>query len=249
VSTIGLFFCALAGIGVLWTLAPQYNVHLRISHAFLTMFLALGLWHGERPWRVKLGVTLFALPIVMQAFLIFTLRMGWMKMGPGPLARLAHMITLTAMISAPLLLTRGPWRLWRIVLATATGMLVAAGLAFALVTRFDLVQAALFYGLSIDLGGLGSTAERIYAASLVAAFASLGAGIAANLIGSAQSRLAGWGLLLIAVAGAEITSPKPALFTLCGLLALVISGTPRTSPVATTDAPHLPPPAAPSTQT
>jgi hypothetical protein len=33
-------------------------------------------------------------------------------------------------------------------------------------------------------------------------------------------RLAGWALLLLGVAGMEVGSPKPALFTLCGLLAL-----------------------------
>lgn len=249
VSTIGLFFCALAGIGVLWTLAPQYQVHLRISHAFLTLFLAVGLWHGGQPWRLKLGITLFALPIVIQAFIVFGLRMGWVHTAPGQLARLAHAMTLTAMIVAPLLLTQGPWRRLRVVLAAVVGLGLAAGLASALVTRFDLVQAALFYGLSIDLGGLASTGERIYSAALVAAFASLGAGIAGSLAGSARSRLAGWGMLLMAVAGAEITSPKPALFTLCGLLALVVSGTAGTAPAAATDAPPLPPPAAPSTQT
>jgi hypothetical protein len=267
VSTIGLFFCALAGIGVLWTLAPQYNVHLRISHAFLTMFLALGLFHSRRPWREKLGIMLFALPILIQAFIVFTLRMGWVQSGPGPIARVAHLMTLVAMIVAPLLLTRGPWSKLRVVLAAATGLLLAAGLASALVKRFDLVQAALFYGLSIDLGGLASTTEQIYSAALVAAFASLGAGIAGSLAGSAKSRLAGWGLLLMAVAGAEITSPKPALFTLCGLLALVVSGTGQpalftlcgllalvvsgtgqTSAVATADTTPWPPPAAPSTQ-
>jgi hypothetical protein len=249
VSTIGLFFCALAAMGVLWTLAPQYNVHLRISHAFLTLFLALGLWHGGRPWRAKLGITLFAVPIVVQAFIVFGLRMGWVQTAPGQLARLAHAMTLTAMMVAPVLLTQEPWGWLRVALAITVGLGLAAGLAAALVTRFDLVQAALFYGLSIDLGGLASTGERLYSAALVAAFASLGAGIAGSLLGSARSRLAGWGLLLMAVAGAEITSPKPALFTLCGLLALVVSGTARTSPATTTDEPHLPPPAAPSTQT
>jgi len=249
VSTIGLFFCALASIGVLWTLAPQYNVHLRISHAFLTMFLALGLWHGERPLRMKVGITLFALPIVIQAFLVFSLRMGWVQTGPGLLARLAHIMTLTAMMAAPFLLTQGSWSRLRVALSVTSGLLLAAGFAAALLTRFDLVQAALFYGLSIDLNGLASTAEKLYSTSLVVAFASLAAAIVGSLVGSARSRLGGWGLMLIAVAGAEITSPKPALFTLCGLLALVISGTRHTSPLATTDSPLLPPPAAPSSLT
>jgi hypothetical protein len=250
VSTIGLFFCALAGMGVLWSLAPHYHVHLRLSHAFLTFFLSLGVWHSRSPWRVKLGITLFALPVIIQAGIIFSLRMGWAHATPIQLARLAHAISLTAMITAPLLLMQAPWTRFRVVLASSAGLLLAAGFGYALVTRFDLVQAALFYGLHIDLAGLASTPEQIYSVALVAAFASLGASIAASLVGSAKSRLAGWGLLLLAVAGAEITSAKPALFTLCGLLALIVSATARTTPpAATADASPLPPPAAPSSQT
>jgi hypothetical protein len=246
VSTIGLFFCALAGMGVLWSLTPAYHVHLRISHAFLALFLALGMWHSQRSWRFKVGITLFTLPIVLQAFVIFALRMSWAHAAPNRLARLAHAISLTAMIAAPLLLTQRPWTRLRAAVAIAVGLISATGLALALVLRFDLVQAALFYGLHIDLAGLTSTPERIYSGALVAASACLGAAIAGCLVGSDRSRLAGWGLLLIGVAGAEITSPKPALFTLCGLLALVVSEARRSIPSAVADSPLLPPPAAPS---
>jgi hypothetical protein len=246
VSTIGLFFCVLAGIGVLADLAPQYNVHMRISHAFLTCFLALGLLRSRRSWRFKLGITLFALPIVMQAFLIFTLRMTWAHVVPGPIARLAHGISLAAMLVAPLLFVQEPWSRLRVVLATAAGLLFAAGLASALALRFDLVQAALLYGLQIDLTGSTSMGERLYSGALVAAFASLGAGVAASMAGPGRSRLTGWGLLLMGVAGAEVASAKAALFTLCGLMALVLSGKVRALPVAAADESLLPPPAAPT---
>jgi hypothetical protein len=104
---------------------------------------------------------------------------------------------------------------------------LATGLGAATILRFDLVQAALFYGLNIDLAGLASTTERLYSGALIAAFACLGAGITGCLWGPGKSRLAGWGLMLMAAAGAEITSSKPALFTLCGLLALAVAGAPE----------------------
>jgi hypothetical protein len=246
VSTIGLFFCVLAAMGMLWNLAPQLAVHLRVSHAFLTLFLAVGIWAGRNRWRFKVGTTLFALPIVIQAFVIFAMRMDWSHVASGQMARLAHATSLTALLTAPLFLTTAPWSRLRVLGATTAGLLLAAGFAAALVLRFDLTQAALYYGLHIELGGIASTAERIYAGALVAAYASLGAGIAANLLGGGRSRLVGWGLLLIGVAGAEIASPKAALFTLCGLLALVVPG--EAPACSAADDPLLPPPAAPTAQ-
>jgi hypothetical protein len=246
VSTIGLFFCVLATMGVLWNLAPQLAVHLRVSHAFLTLFLAIGVWAGSSRWRFKVGATLFALPIVIQAFVIFAMRMDWSSVALSQLARLAHATSLTAMLTAPLFLTRAPWSRLRVLGAATAGLLLAAGCVAALALRFDLAQAALYYGLHIELGGIASTAERIYAGGLVAAYASLGAAITANLLCEGRTRLVGWGLLLIGVAGAEIASPKAALFTLCGLLALVV---PREAPACSAaDDPLLPPPAAPTAQ-
>jgi hypothetical protein len=225
VSTIGLFFCALAGFGVLWFLAPRYQVHLRISHGFLAFFLVLGLWRGRRPWRMKLGITLFAIPVAMQALALFSLRMEWSRPDPGQLASMAHAMTLIAMIAAPLSITPRLRSAGRAAIALAVGVLVAAGLSAATILRFDLVQAALYYGLRVDLTGLASTPERLYSGALIAAFACVGAATTSCLLGSDRARLAGWGLLLMAVAGAEFGSPKPALFTLCGLLALAVATT------------------------
>jgi hypothetical protein len=248
VSMIGLFFSALACMGVLWDLGPQLKVHLRISHAFLVLFLAFGIWLGSSRRGFKLGVTLFALPVVLQAFVIFSKRMSWTKVAPMELAWLAHATSLAAMLAAPFLLRSERWSRWRVLGAVAAGALVAAGFVGALLLRFDLVQAVLSYGLHIELYGIASTAERIYAAALVTAYASLAAAIAASLAGSGQSRLAGWGLLLIGVAGAEVASAKAALFTLCGLMALAVSAGSARQISAATDDPTLPPPAAPSAQ-
>jgi hypothetical protein len=235
VSTVGLFFCSLAAIGVLWNLAPQYGVHLRISHGFLAFFLAFGVWHGQRPWRAKLGVTLFAIPLVIQALALFVLRMAWTRPDPGELVRLGHAVALTAAIAAPVLVAPWPWRPLRAAITIVTGVVLALVGTLAIVLRFDLVQAALFYGLRIDMTGLASTTERLYSGALVTAFACLGAGIASCLWGSGRSRLAGWGLLLVAAAGTDITSPKPALFSLCGLLAMALASA-TSSPAAETAA-------------
>jgi len=96
--------------------------------------------------------------------------------------------------------------------------------------RFDLMQAVAFYGLRIDLSGLALTSERVYTGLLIVAFACLGAATASCLSVRGPSRLTGWGLLLLAVAGFDMTSPKAALFTLCGLLALAIASV-QTTPI------------------
>jgi hypothetical protein len=183
----------------------------------------LGLWRGTRPWRSNLAITLFAIPIVLQAAALFVHRMGWSRVDPGQLIRVAHAMTLAAMTSAPILVVPGPWRASRVAVTLGTGTLLAAGLSAATVLRFDLVQAAAYYGLRIDLTGLASSPEQLYVGGLIAAFACLGAATAACLIEKGRSRLAGWGLLLLAVAGMEAGSSKPALFTLCGLLALAFA--------------------------
>jgi hypothetical protein len=224
VSTVGLFFAVVAGTGVLWIQAlPRYNIHLRISHGFLVFFLAVGIWHGARSWRAKLGVTLFALPIVAQTVAFFVHRMGWGMVDPAKLLRAAHLMTLAAMTATPILFSPRPWKPSQSVIMLGTGIALAAGLSLATVLRFDLVQAIAFYGLRIDLTGMTSSAERLYTGAIIVAFACVGAATVNCLVRSGWSRLAGWGLLLLAVAGMEVTSAKPALFTLCGLLALAVA--------------------------
>jgi len=220
VSTVGVFFTALAGMGVLWILAPRYYVHMRISHGFLVLFLALGVWHGERTWRSKLAITLFAIPIVLQAAALFAHRMGWTRLDPAQMIRVGNAITLAAMTATPVLVAPWPWRKAQIAVTLVAGTIVAAAISAATMLRFDLVQAVAYYGLRIDLTGLSSSAEQLYAGALIAAFSCLAATTAGCLMDKGKSRLAGWALLLLGVAGMEVGSPKPALFTLCGLLAL-----------------------------
>jgi hypothetical protein len=226
VTTIGLFAFVLAGLGLVWLpAATRFHVHLRISHGFLVFFLALGAWHRERPLRLKLGVTLFAMPIVLQAAALFLHQMAWTSVDPVRLVRAAHVIALAAMITAPVLLA--PWPTSdghaATVRAAVGGLLAATALGCLFVLRFDLAQAIFFYGLHVDLTGLASTPEKIYIGAIVLSISCLAAAVAAGLFAGKQSRLVAWGLVLIGVAGTEIASPKSALFTLCGLFALTLA--------------------------
>ena len=220
VSTVGFFFTVLVSMGVVWMLAPRLVVYMRISHGFLVFFLALGIWHGPRPWRSKFAITLFAIPMVLQAAALFAHRMGWSRLDPAQLLRVGHAIGLAAMTATPVLVAPWPWRKAQAAITILAGAFAAATLGAATVVRFDLVQAVAFYGLRIDLTGLGSSAERMYVGALVVAFSCLAATVAGCLAGKGKERMAGWALVLIVVAGTEIGSPKPVLFTLCGLLAL-----------------------------
>lgn len=228
VSTIGLFFSALAAMGVLWLLVtPRYHIHLRISHGFLVFFLILGMWQGPRSLRAKVAVTLFAGPMVLEAAAIFFHRMAWTHVEPGQIVRFAQAITWIAMCSAPALLAPTMRRPGHFALTLGAGIVVGAALGAATALSFDVVQAVAFYGLRIDLTGLSSSAEVLYTAALVVALASLAAATVSCLAVPGPSRLVGWGLVLLAVSGQDLSSVRPALFSMCGLLALVM-GTSRT---------------------
>jgi len=228
VSTIGLFFSALATMGVLWLLVtPRYHIHLRISHGFLVFFLVFGIWHGTQSLRAKVAITLFAMPMVLGAVAIFLHRMGWTRIEPGKIVRFAHAINWTAMCAAPVLLAPKIRGAGHFAITFGAGILLGAGFGAATALSFDIVQAVAFYGLRIDLTGLSSYAEVLYTGALVVALASLGAAAASCLAVRGPSRLVGWGLLLLAISGQDLSSVRPALFTLCALLALVM-GTART---------------------
>jgi hypothetical protein len=245
VTTIGLFFTGLAAMGVLWYFAtPRYHIHLRISHGFLVLFLTVGVWQGSHALRAKLGVSMFAVPMVLEAIAFFCHRMGWTRIEPAQIVRVAHAITWAAMCATPVLLAPRPRRNRDLALALGSGFLLGSSLGAVTALRFDLVQAVAFYGLRIDLTGLASRAELLFTAALIAAVACLGAAIVSCLVARGPHRLTGWGLVLLAVAGQELSSAKPALFTLCGLLALSVASARAGSGAAM---PSSPPDAEPHT--
>jgi hypothetical protein len=238
VTTISLFFAGLAAMGVLWFFAnPRYHIHLRISHGFLVLFLMIGIWQGSHTLRAKIGVSMFATPIVLEAIAFFCHRMEWTRIEPALFLRVAHAITWAGMCAAPVLLAPRPRKASQLAVALGSGVLLGSGLGAVTALRFDLVQAVAFYGLRIDLTGLASQAERLYTAALIVAVASLGAATVSCLTTRGPYRLVGWGLILLAVAGQELSSAKPALFTLCGLLALSVASARRSSEAAEASSP------------
>jgi len=238
VSTIGLFFSALAAMGVLWLLVtPRYHIHLRISHGFLVFFLMLGIWHGLHSVRSKIAITLFSLPMVLEGVAIFCHRMAWTRIEPGQIIRAAHAITWVAMCAAPVLLAPRIRRSSQLVITLFAAVVLGAGLGALTALRFDLVQAVAYYGWRIDLTGLASSTERLYTGALIVAFACLGTATLRCLSARGPHRLIGWGLLLLAVSGQDLSSAKIALFTFCALLALAVGSTRTELPAAMSDSP------------
>ena len=243
VTAIGIFFSVLAAMGVLWLLVtPRYYIHLRISHGFLVLFLMLGVWHGAQSLRAKVAVTLFSLPMVLDAVAVFSSRMAWTRVDPGQVIRFAHTLTWAAMCAAPILLAPRMRKSSHMVIPLVSAVVLGSGLGALTALRFDLVQAVAFYGLHVDLTGLGSSAERLYTGALVVAFACLGAATISCLAVRGPSRLVGWGLWLLAVSGQDLSSPKVALFSLCALLALVTGSARMELPLAVSGAQPYPRP-------
>ena len=224
VSTIGIFFVILSLIGVLTLPVPdRYVVYLLISHAFLAALVAVGLWHRRCPVRLKLAVTLFAAPLVLQTATKFCERMGWSPFLIGQCARMAQASVFFGLLLAPVLVPSRPLRVLQVVSMLGAGLIALCLLSLAMVRYFGLAQVVALYGLRFDLPGaagvLGTTA---YLAMVVAAYTSVTVAAAACLTGDAVSRLLGYGLLLLATTGHQIVATNQTLFSLCGLCALAL---------------------------
>jgi hypothetical protein len=220
VGSIAAFFVVVAAVGILFLRLPdRYVVHLKTSHAFLAWFIMLALWRAPGGRRAKLGVTLFALPALLQAFALFADRVGWSSPLPGEIARAAEICALLAGALAPLLLVPEATSGRRGVLGAAVGVLTLSILLVALVSRFDLVQALTLYGFRLDLPALASPGAVTYVALVIAAFVGL-AMAAVWTLADRNSRLIGYGLLLTGAAGYQTLTPSHVVFAACGLLAM-----------------------------
>ena len=140
---------------------PQrYFLYLEICFAFLAGLTAVAFWLTKAELRVKIGVTLFALPGALRAFGVVGASMGmrdprprrgWRRARRGRRGR-----DVVGGITAPFLLPPRPsherrWRLPAAVTLAATAVFI-----IALIGRFDLMQASALYGLRIELPPLGS---------------------------------------------------------------------------------------------
>jgi hypothetical protein len=224
VGTIALFFIFLATMGIFSIfVSPRYLTHLRLSHAFLVLFIAKGIWFKSRPLPARVGITLLALPLVGQALALFLFQIGATWVNPVSLAHWGQAGILLFFVVSPLLFTARPFGRPRLLVGLLTATLVAGSLLLAVISRFDLVQVVTYYGIRLELTGISTWRERTLLSLVILAYTCLSFALVTNLSREGRSRLYGWGLLLIAASGLEITSPKLALFSLCGLLALAIA--------------------------
>jgi hypothetical protein len=231
VSTIGLFFVVLSFTGVLALPVPdRYVSYLLISHAFLAVLLAAGLWYRRCPVRLKLAVTLFAAPIVLQTATKFGERMGWSPFLMSQGARMAQASVFFGLLLAPVLIPSRPLRALQVVSMIGAGLISLCLLSLAMVRYLGLAQVVALYGLRFDLPGAVGVLSAAYLAMVVAAYTGATMAAAACLTGNAVSRLLGYGLLLLATTGHQIVATNQTLFSLCGLCALALGAVRLESP-------------------
>jgi hypothetical protein len=236
VTVIGISFWMLAANAVvLGALSLRLALYLEASFGFLSLLLAAALLGAPLRGRVKLGVLLFVLPGALNVGAHVGDRMGWFATSTaGALARLGEVLLLAACVAAPALLPPRPARErpWRAALVTSA--FLTGALVVALVVRFDLLQATLLYGLRLDVPRVGSPLGVVY----VTAFAAWTYATVQLLLDKGGMRLAGYGLLLLAIAGYQPSTPIEVELALLGLLALSV-GELRAAPYGESGRPRV----------
>lgn len=236
VLIVGLAFWVLVASAVAFGVVPaSFFLHLEISFGSMALLVIVGALVGPMRRRVKLGVALFGLPGVLHAAALVGERRGWMSVAAaGTLAHVGELTLLLACLAAPVLLPPRPpqERRWRLALGVATAL--TAALIVAMATRFDLMQASFLYGLRLELPRLGSWLGLAYVTALFCWSYTA----AQLLLDKGGMRLAGYGLLLLAIAGYQVTSPVEFVLALVGLLALSV-GELRAVPYGDTSRPRV----------
>ncbi len=221
VTVIGVtFWLLLAHAVVFGSLSARLALYLEASFGFLSMLLAIALLGAPMRGRVKLGVLLFVAPGAIHVVAHVGDRMSWFaaSVTPGLVAHVGELVLLAACIAAPLLLPPRPAaeRPWRAALATSA--LLTTVLVVTLLVRYDLLQATFLYGVRIDVPRVGSFLGVAY----VAAFAGWTYATVQLLFDKGGMRLAGYGLLLLAIAGYQPSTPIEVELAWLGLLALSV---------------------------
>jgi hypothetical protein len=228
VVVIALVFWALAARAVvLGDLPPQLFVMLEISFAFLLLLVAAAALGGSTGWRAKLGVLLFALPGTLHVLTMVAERTNMLGSAPPTieLARLAEMALLVACLAAPALLPPRPVRERPWVAPLVVALPLTVLFAALMAVRYDLVQATALHALRIEVPRLDSLLGIVY---LVAFFCWIYVTVQL-LVDKGGMRLAGYGLLLLAAGGYQISSPVELALSLLGLVALAV-GEQRAAP-------------------
>ncbi len=235
-TAIGGAFFVLASYGVVSADLPdRFFVYLQISYGFLAALLVLGFLRGPVFGRAKLGVVLFALPGIVHAAALFIDRMSWSArsfVSASSLIRAGEIGALCAAASCSVLLAREPWAGGRGLRGgLALGGAAAAAFAVALAVRFDFIHAVALYGLRLEIPALPAPLSFAYVAAVFGGVF----GAARLLAIPGGSRLAGYGVALMAVTGYQLVAPHELVLSLVGLSALCV-GLGRTLPGARTTA-------------
>jgi hypothetical protein len=237
VGLIGFVFWLLGAWAITFGMVPsRFFLILETSFGFSSLFIASALLGSGTQRRVKVGVALMSLPGVLHVLAVVGDSRGWGFGSDGSLlmTRLGELTLLAACLASPVLLSprplaERPWRRPLCVSAFLTSLLVVA-----LASRYDLLQAALLYGLRLELPRLGSPLGVAY----VLAFAAWSYATTQLLVDKGGMRLAGYGLLLLAIAGYQASSPVELTLSLLGLLALSV-GELRAAPYGDRHRPRL----------
>ena len=221
-STIGAFFVVLAGAGVLALPVSEYFVgYLRISHAFLALFLVVALWFRRCPYRLKVLVTLFAAPVMVHTTSMFFQRKGWpflpMLFG-SPMGQAG---AFSGLLLSPFLIPRLV-RGRRAILMFVGAIMGLALVALTMGRAYGLVQVVAMYGLRFELPPTTDLLGKVYVSTVAASYVSVTVAVLACLAAGQTTRLFGYGLILLTAAGHQIVTTNQTVFSICGLCALVI---------------------------
>ncbi len=230
-ALFGLFFVFFAGPGTVFgQLPPRLFVHLQTSQGFVAWTLALACWRNVAPLRAKVGVTLFALPSILHAAGLFGAQMGW---GRGEqlaadLFSASELVGLFAGAASPVLLSPRPFAgsARALALTWCAGAAVLGLLVAGLVANFELIQMMALYGLRLDIPPLRSAQAILYLALLAVSAWGLTTCILQCLVTPGGTRLAGYGLILVASAGHQVSTVSQLVLAAAGLVALAV-GTAR----------------------
>jgi hypothetical protein len=228
ISTIGIFWLLLTLAALVGRVPRGFVVPLEAGFVSLSLLTLGAFLRSPAPRRAKLGVTLFALPAVLHVGAAVLDGMGWSS-GRRPavgLAPWAETSLLFAAASAPFTVVAigGPKRRWIVPLALAA--VLTAALIAALLTRYDLMQAIALYGPHMEIPRLPTWIGLAYV------IATLGWWYAVMKLMTEKggARLAGYGLLLLAIAGYPLGSPVELSVSLVGLLSLSVGELRRHGP-------------------
>jgi hypothetical protein len=244
---IALFFSGLSGWAIFsGGIQSRPFAYTQTAFAFLTLLTAIAFATSKAAPRQRIGVVLLALPGALHALGFVAARLS--PEGHDPLAGLRRSVShagptlvdagaialMFAAIVAPALLPPRPFRerRWHVPLAIAAAL--TAVFVFVLVWRFDLVQASALYGLRLELPPVASFAGLVH----ILAFFGWTFATVELIADKGGMRLAGYGMVLLALGGYEQASPVELCLSLLGLVAVAV-GELRALPYADRTVPRI----------